>query len=256
MAHRKIAKKEELTIRENNSEPDASIKRRETLLPSPIEHSSLQIFQSLYQSLPVPPVGSAESWLSGTDDSSPTGRGNDQDAVGNPSTPKPTISTSVDAMGDSSFGSLRCSSADKTSFDILTKRKPISTINPSADEWVEIEVTVDSGACETVMPTHLCKGISIMQSISSHGAEYKVANRESVPNLGERRCLLMTLGSQTPKRISFQVSDVHKALLSISRCADMGFDCFLGKHGGFLQVAISGEQIPLQRTICTSCKPG
>ena len=80
MAHKKNAEKEEFTIRENNNEPDANIKRRENsdklpqikqknelpastrpvlsprgcLLPSPIEQSALQMFQSLSQSLPVP----------------------------------------------------------------------------------------------------------------------------------------------------------------------------------------------------------
>ena len=57
MAHKKSAKKEEFTIRENNNEPDANIKRRETLLLSPIEQSALQIFQFLYQSLPIRPLG-------------------------------------------------------------------------------------------------------------------------------------------------------------------------------------------------------
>ena len=107
VANKQSAKKEEFTIRENNNEPDANVMRTETLLPSPIKQSALQILQSLYHSLPVPPVGSTEPWLSGTDDGSRTGRGNDQDVLGNPSTPKPIISTSVDAMADNSFGSLR-----------------------------------------------------------------------------------------------------------------------------------------------------
>ena len=112
---------------------------------------------------------------------------------------------------------------------------------------MEIEVTVDSGACETVMPTDLCKQIPLMQSLLSHGAEYEVANGESIPNLGERRCLLMTLGAKDPKKITFQVADVHKPLLSISRCADMGYTCHLGKHGGYLEDTETGEQVPLQR---------
>ena len=43
------------------------------------------------------------------------------------------------------------------------KRPGISTVeNP--DEWIEIEITVDSGACVTVMPRSLCEGISILQN--------------------------------------------------------------------------------------------
>ena len=97
------------------------------------------------------------------------------------------------------------------------------------------------------MPADLCKCISILRSSTSHGAEYEVANGETIPNLGERRCLMMTVGSSTAKKIVFQVADVHKPLLSISRCADMGFLCHLGKDGGYLEDIVTGETIPLVR---------
>ena len=112
---------------------------------------------------------------------------------------------------------------------------------------IEVEVTVDSGACETVMPSAMCTGIPIHRSSCSHGAEYEVANGETIPNQGERRCHMMTLGSTTAKSIVFQVADVHKPLLSISRCADMGFYCHLGKDGGYMEDTITGERIPLHR---------
>ena len=98
MAHKKSAKREEFTIRENKIEPNANIKRRETLLTFPIERSALQLDRSLCHPLQVPPVGPTESWLSGTDDGSRTGRGNNQDVLGNLSTPKPITSVGVDAM--------------------------------------------------------------------------------------------------------------------------------------------------------------
>ena len=67
------------------------------------------------------------------------------------------------------------------------------------------------------------------------------------PNLGERRCQMMTVGSTVCKSIVFQVADVHKALLSLSRCADMGFESRFGRRAGALIVEESGEVIPLQR---------
>jgi hypothetical protein len=40
------------------------------------------------------------------------------------------------------------------------------------DEWVLIDVTVDSGACVTVMPSGLCSGISIIDNdLSRSGVE-------------------------------------------------------------------------------------
>ena len=44
-----------------------------------------------------------------------------------------------------------------------------------------------------------------------------------------------------------QVADVHKPLLSLSRCADMGFESRFGATMGCLIDTTSGEVIPLQR---------
>ena len=174
--------------------------------------------------LPVTP-GSTESWLSGTDDGSQSGGVNQEHASGTPTPPKPQsgLSTLIPRIGSA-----------------------ISAVQ-SPDDWIEIEVTVDSGACETVMPSTLCQGIAILRSAMSHGQEYEVANGATIPNLGERRCLMMTLGSRAAKKIVFQVADVHKPLLSISRCADMGFRCHLGADGGYMEDTVTGETIPLQR---------
>ena len=130
----------------------------------------------------------------------------------------------------------------------LTKKAGATiSIIQSPDEWVEIDITVDSGACETVMPASLCAFIAITKSSTSHGAEYEVASGATLPNLGERKCQMMTIGSTAAKRITLQVADAHKPLLSISKCADMGFLCHLGKDGGYLEDTVTGEQIPLQR---------
>ena len=62
-----------------------------------------------------------------------------------------------------------------------------------------------------------------MPSLASlRGMEYEVANGQSMPNLGERRCLVWTENATEVKRMVMQVADVHKGLLSLSRCADMG----------------------------------
>ena len=78
------------------------------------------------------------------------------------------------------------------------------------DEWTQSDVTVDSGACVSVMPVGICEGIDVMENeLSRNGAEYEVANGATIPNLGERRCEVMTVGSLQAKRIAFQVADVH-----------------------------------------------
>ena len=45
----------------------------------------------------------------------------------------------------------------------------------------------------------------------------------------------------------FQVADVHKPLLSLSKAADMGFTSHLEKDGGYIEDTQSGERIQIQR---------
>ena len=119
---------------------------------------------------------------------------------------------------------------------------------PSEEGWVEIEITIDSGACDTVMPAAMCGHISIVQTEDSRrGVEYEVANGETIPNLGERHCFLMTEDSHIMKEIVFQCADIHKPLLSVSRCADLGYQCILEKLGGKLKDTVTGEEIPIHR---------
>ena len=114
--------------------------------------------------------------------------------------------------------------------------------------WQEIEITVDSGACDTVMPLSLCAEIPLQESDQQRsGLEYEVANGASIRNEGERRCLMMTRNARGPKNITFQVADVHKALLSITRAADAGYECHLNARGGFLLDVYTGEKIPIAR---------
>ena len=111
-----------------------------------------------------------------------------------------------------------------------------------------LDVTVDSGACVTVMPSGLCPGITIVDNdLFRNGIQYEAANGESIANLAERRCQVMTVGSMAQKRIVVQIADVLKPLLSITACSDMCYDCYLGKEGGNLRDRITGEVIHLER---------
>ena len=119
---------------------------------------------------------------------------------------------------------------------IVGTRK-VSVITPPEDNggWVEVEITSDSGACETVCPQDMCPEIEIVPSIQSErGDDYEVANGETVPNVGEKRCLAMTQGSRLGKKLTFQCADIHKALLSTVCAADAGYDSWYGKTGGMM----------------------
>ena len=116
------------------------------------------------------------------------------------------------------------------------------------DGWIEVELCADTGACDTVMPRKMCQGIAIQPSLQSMQCmEYEVADGNTIPNLGERRCIMWTDGAEEARHINLQVADVHKPLLSLSRCADMGFESRFGRVAGALIDEESGEVIPLER---------
>ena len=115
-------------------------------------------------------------------------------------------------------------------------------------EWAEIEITFDSGATDPVMPISMCESIAIQPSQQSiRGTEYEVASREAIPNVGVRRRMVMTEGSNKPNLMNFQACDVHKPLLSATKVCDMNYRCILEREGGYLEDREDGEKIPLHR---------
>ena len=130
----------------------------------------------------------------------------------------------------------------------LTEREKseLHVIRPG--EWTLIDVIADSGACETVMPASMCQGISLVESAGSKAkVEYEVASGKSVKNLGERHCEVYCEGASSSMLMHFQVADIHRPLLSLSKAADQGFRSYLDSYGGWLEDTTTGEVIPIQR---------
>ena len=90
----------------------------------------------------------------------------------------------------------------------IRANQPLANVGPT--EWTSIEIIVDSGACETVMPRNLCQLIPIVPSAQSLAKiEYEVASGKNIPNLGERHCEVYADGCEHPLLMHFQVADVH-----------------------------------------------
>lgn len=112
----------------------------------------------------------------------------------------------------------------------------------------KVEVCFDTGATDTVMHLRMCDHISVKPSPQSElGTEYEVANGETIPNVGERRRVVMTEGSEIPKLMNFQVCYVHKPLLSETKVCDMNYKLVLERNGGHLVDQETGDVIPLHR---------
>ena len=71
--------------------------------------------------------------------------------------------------------------------------------------------------------------------------QYEVANKATIPCLGERRLEVWTEGAPAATRMAIEVADVHKPLISLSKCADAGFESKFGKTAGCLIDAEGGE---------------
>ena len=107
-----------------------------------------------------------------------------------------------------------------------------SLAGEASEEWVEVEIAPDTGACDTVMPRSTCSKIPIRASLQSlRGMEFEVADGNTFPNLGERQCLMWTEDATQARHIILQVADVHKPLLSMGRRAGIGFKMRVGKRG-------------------------
>ena len=79
------------------------------------------------------------------------------------------------------------------------------------------------------------------------GMEYKVANAQAIPYLGEQRLEIWTEGASAPRGMALQVADVHRPLLSLSRCADLGYESCSDRTCGYSFDHETGEAIPLAR---------
>ena len=86
-------------------------------------------------------------------------------------------------------------------FDYAPETKAsLSPMTSPEDEWYEVELTADTGACDTVVPKLICPGIPITPSVQSlRGMEYVVATGQSIPNLGEKRCKMWAEGIPGPQ---------------------------------------------------------
>ena len=73
----------------------------------------------------------------------------------------------------------------KGELHVLTPKLKGNISIVSAPEWQEIEITVDSGACDAVMPTKMCPHISMVATAKSRsGFEYEVASGDGLLNVG------------------------------------------------------------------------
>ena len=97
-------------------------------------------------------------------------------------------------------------------------------------DWqdVEIEITLDSGCCEHVMDVAEAPGYLVGESPGSRRRQnFVVGNGAKVPNVGQVNLNLQASvdGKASALRSCFQVAEITRPLMSVSRICDQGLVC-------------------------------
>ena len=119
----------------------------------------------------------------------------------------------------------------------IKEHSQIMAVGP--EQWVELRLTVDSGAHESVVPPTDAENVP-MQEGERIGCKYEVANGEIIVNQGEKRCAMVTEGTSHPRQMNLQVSDVHKALLSVIELVKKGQRVVFDDDWSYIQDKATG----------------
>ena len=105
-------------------------------------------------------------------------------------------------------------------------------------------LVIDSGAAETVLPTDWFTGHELKETEESRGGQFYVcAGGKEIPNYGERTLTLSTLDWSSVRNMTFQVTDVTKALGSVSKIVANGNKVVLDGSGSFIENKRSRERL-------------
>ena len=110
-------------------------------------------------------------------------------------------------------------------------------------EWEdrEIEIILDSGACDNVLDAEDAPGYLISESPGSRqGRNFVVGNGERAPNEGQvslRMDSPLADGGRVPVVTDFQVAQISMPLMSVSRVCAQGHTCTFTKDGATVKNA-------------------
>ena len=135
----------------------------------------------------------------------------------------------------------------KTFAGVIEEENPEAVFNTN-DEWERLELTVDSGAAETICPGAQATNVPTVPGLKAQqGVRYTCAGGKRIPNLGEKRCLMCTDESSTEHRLTMQVADVNRALLSVCKAVDGGNRVVFDKDWSYIEDVRTGERTTIHR---------
>lgn len=108
-------------------------------------------------------------------------------------------------------------------------------------EWTKIELTVESGAVNTVGPPRTAPKVPTVEGEAKRrGVKYRVANGNLIDNLGEKK--LRGLSDEyKPVGLTMQVTDVTKPLLSVREMVNAGQRVVFSLDGSYSEDMRTGS---------------
>ena len=110
-------------------------------------------------------------------------------------------------------------------------------------EWEELDMRVDSGASVTVINKDMVKAVTA--SDARPDIRYEVADGSQIPHLGEKEFNAFS-DTGLLRRLNAQVTEVNKALLSVSRIVKAGNTVVFDDSGSYIEHKASDEWMPVE----------
>ena len=108
-------------------------------------------------------------------------------------------------------------------------------------QWKKLEIAIDSGAAETVIPHTLVTAHPIHATERSRaGVCYASATGQPIPNMGEQQ-LPMVTEEGSLRMMAFQAAPVAKALGSVAKICQAGHAVIFDSEGSYIVNKSTGE---------------
>ena len=131
--------------------------------------------------------------------------------------------------------------------DSVGRNTPETTELNAVDDDSYIELTIDSGAGENVMPEYMAPKTPVRYSREQDaGVVYTAANGDTMPNRG-RKVLHVTTKEGQNKAMNMQITDVNRALMSVAKICDAGHTVVFKPEGGVIKNNKTGEETNFRR---------
>ncbi len=112
-------------------------------------------------------------------------------------------------------------------------------------DLVKVEILVDSGAGDSVMPVGLFPELAVKANNQSKAGKcFFNASGNPVPNQGEKVVKFYTPAGNV-QHIKWQVAKVIKPLLAVGKLEDAGCSVVVGKGGRYILNPTTNEKIPM-----------